>query len=165
VPLDRLLPDADVITRHERRVAAPPELAFAAALGVPFAPDRIATTLVRVRGLPRGGSIEGALLGLGFSELERSPSHIVLGASGTPWRRHGRLAGWDRSGPGRVQMAVELAAEAAGSGRSVLRTETRVFAADAAARRAFGRYWLAVGPFSSLVRRRWLAASARVAEG
>jgi hypothetical protein len=62
-------------------------------------------------------------------------------------------------------MAVELAAEAAGSGRSVLRTETRVFAADAAARRAFGRYWLAVGPFSSLVRRRWLAASARVAEG
>jgi hypothetical protein len=29
------------------------------------------------------------------------------------------------------------------------------------ARRSFRRYWLVVGPFSALIRRRWLAAIAR----
>ena len=165
MPLDDLLPDADVVTRHERAVAAPPETAFAAALGVPFAPDRVATALLRMRGLKPGGGIEGSLTALGFSELERSPSRIVFGASGTPWRRHGGLSGWQGAGPGRVRMALELSVEPAGPGRSILRTETRVLAPDAAARRGFRRYWLAVGPFSSLLRRRWLAAAARVAEG
>ena len=37
-------------------------------------------------------------------------------------------------------------------------------AVDAAARRAFRRYWLVVGPFSGLVRRRWLLAAARSLE-
>ena len=31
-----------------------------------------------------------------------------------------------------------------------------VRAVDEAARRAFRRYWLLVGPFSALIRRRWL---------
>jgi hypothetical protein len=37
-----------------------------------------------------------------------------------------------------------------------LTTETRVEALDDAARRAFLRYWRVVGPFSALIRRRWL---------
>lgn len=45
--------------------------------------------------------------------------------------------------------------------RHELATETRVEATDAASRRAFRRYWLAVGQFSALVRRRWLAAAER----
>jgi hypothetical protein len=44
---------------------------------------------------------------------------------------------------------------------SILGTETRVAAMDAKSRRAFRRYWLAVGPFSALIRRRWLAAAER----
>jgi hypothetical protein len=164
VPLDELLPDADVVTSHERLVAAPPELAFAAALGVPVAPDRLTVALFRARGLPRGGNVEGALRGLGFAELERTPTRLVLGAAGRPWSPRSRLVRWQSYGPGQVRMALELVAEPAGEGRSRLRTETRVGAADAAARRAFRRYWLAVGPFSSLVRRRWLAAAARAVE-
>jgi hypothetical protein len=31
-----------------------------------------------------------------------------------------------------------------------------VQAVDEAARRAFRRYWLVIGPFSALIRRRWL---------
>jgi hypothetical protein len=54
-------------------------------------------------------------------------------------------------------MAVEISADG-----STLRTETRVEAMDAGARRSFRAYWLAVGPFSSLIRRRWLAAAERV---
>jgi len=33
-----------------------------------------------------------------------------------------------------------------------------VRAMDARARRAFRLYWLAIGPFSALIRRRWLRA-------
>jgi len=40
----------------------------------------------------------------------------------------------------------------------VLSTETRVQAVDDRSRRAFRLYWLVVGPFSSLIRRRWLRA-------
>jgi hypothetical protein len=57
-------------------------------------------------------------------------------------------------------MLVDVRAEPRGDG-CVLSTETRVAAADAAARHAFRRYWLAIGPFSKLIRRRWLAAVAR----
>ena len=151
MPLDELLPDADVVTSHERLVTASPETAFAAALGIPVAPDRLTGALFRVRGLPGGGSLEGAMRALGFAELERTPTRLVIGAAGTPWRPRGRLVRWDAYGPGQVRMALELAAEAAGEGRTLLRTETRVAAADAPARRAFRRYWL--------------AAAARTAEG
>jgi hypothetical protein len=41
----------------------------------------------------------------------------------------------------------------------VLSTETRVQAVDDAALRAFRRYWRVVGPFSGLIRRRWLRAA------
>jgi hypothetical protein len=42
-----------------------------------------------------------------------------------------------------------------------LSTETRIEAVDEAARRAFLRYWRIVGPFSALIRRRWLKQIAR----
>ena len=45
--------------------------------------------------------------------------------------------------------------------RGALDTETRVAAMDARSRRAFRAYWAAVGPFSSLIRRRWLVAAER----
>src|SRR5439155_20660929 len=47
---------------------------------------------------------------------------------------------------------------------TTLATETRVYSADSAARRRFHLYWLVVGPFSALIRRRWLAAARRAAE-
>ena len=49
-------------------------------------------------------------------------------------------------------------------GETRLATETRVHARDVAARRRFRFYWLAVGPFSALIRRRWLSAARRAAE-
>jgi hypothetical protein len=43
-------------------------------------------------------------------------------------------------------------------------TETQVDAADETARWRFRGYWLVVGPFSCLIRRRWLRQIARAAE-
>ena len=65
-PLDRWLPEFDVHELHDIHVAAPPETAFAAALGIPVAPDALVRALFRVRGLPSGGSLEGAMRAIGF---------------------------------------------------------------------------------------------------
>jgi hypothetical protein len=61
---------------------------------------------------------------------------------------------------GDVRVAVDVRAVPAGEGRSVLSTETRIAAVDEPARRAFRRYWRAVGP-SALIRRRWLRDAQR----
>lgn len=46
-----------------------------------------------------------------------------------------------------------------------LTTETRVFVTDDRSRRLFTGYWVVIRPFSGLIRRQWLAAIARRAEG
>lgn len=165
MPLDDVLPEYDVRSRHEREIAAPPETAFAAALGVPITSDALVAALFRVRGLPTGGTIETFLRSAGFAELERTPTRFVIGAVGRPWTPLGGLRPWAPAAvPGQVRMALELAAEPQGEARSLLRTETRVAAGDARSRRAFRRYWLVVGPFSGFIRQRWLAAAARTVE-
>ncbi len=158
--LDEVLPEYDVHERHERRVPAPPELAVSTALGIPVAPDALVRALFRLRGLPRGGSVHGAMRAMGFAELVREPDCVIFGAAGRPWTPRGGIAPFDKAGPGQVRMAAEVSASPHGDG-ALLVTETRVAAMDAGARRAFRRYWLAVGPFSALIRRRWLAAAER----
>ena len=154
------MPDWVARERHERRVPATPHNAVAAALGVPVAPDPLVRALFRVRGIPGGGSILGALQAVGFEQLVCEEDAVVLGAAGRPWSPRARPHRFETAGPGEIRMLVEISAVAEGGG-SRLVTETRVAAVDRSARRAFRRYWLAVGPFSALVRRRWLAAAER----
>jgi hypothetical protein len=158
--LDELLADYDTREYHERWVPASPADAVGAALGIPVAPDALVRTLLRLRGLAGGGSIRGALQSIGLKPLVEEPDCLVLGAAGRPWSPRARLVPFAAAGPGQVRLAVEVGARPAGEG-SLLFTETRVAAVDGSARRAFRRYWLAVGPFSALIRRRWLAAAER----
>ena len=159
--LDEFLPEYDVRERHERRVPGTPELAVAAALGIPIAPDWLVRTLFRVRRLPGGGSVSGALRAIGFAPFIEEPDCIVFGAAGRPWSPRSRLKPFDKAGAGQVRIVFDITATAVADGVSALATETRVAAMDARARRAFRAYWLAVGPFSALIRRRWLAAAER----
>lgn len=152
------LPEYDVASRHELYVAAEPERAFAALLAAPA--DRLVRALLRARGLRAAPSIEAFFSGLGFTVLARSETELVAAASGMPWRPTGHLAPFAEERPGTVRMAADLRAEPAPGG-TLLSTETRVAATDDAARRAFARYWRVVGPFSGLIRRRWLRAAAR----
>ena len=62
-----------------------------------------------------------------------------------------------------MRVATDIRAVAVAGG-CVLSTETRVQAVDDAARRAFRRYWRVVGPFSGLIRRRWLRAARPLAD-
>jgi hypothetical protein len=161
--LDDLLPAYDWSERHELRVAAPPQDAVAAFLAAPVAPGRLIGLLLRLRGLRTTGSVGEALQRMGFEELARTFDEVVVGATGVPWRPAGRIGRFDDRRPGRVRIAVDVRGAPAPGG-CVLSTETRICALDAPARRAFGRYWRVIRPFSGAVRRSWLASAARRAE-
>lgn len=140
--IDDWLPEFDVGKRYDAAVAAPPERAVDLALGAPVAPDRIVGALLAARGMPaRGRTVEDYLRALEFEYLGRAPAE---------W-----AAGLERS---RLKIAISFEAEPIPGG-SRLTTETRFRALDERARRRFRLYWLAIGPFSALIRRRWLAAA------
>jgi hypothetical protein len=142
VPLiDDWLPEFDTGKRHDAAVAADPQRAIDLALAAPVAPDRLVAALFAARGMPaRGRTIE---------EFFRSHPFDVLGRAPTEW-----AAALDRE---RIKIAIDFRAEPIAGG-SRLTTETRVRTMDERARRTFRLYWLLVGPFSALIRRRWLRA-------
>lgn len=164
--IDDWLPRFDVSERHEVRLPVPPERALELVLALPVASDPIVRALVTARGMTaRDETLERFFLAHRFVVLSRSPTELVAGAVGAVWRLRGGLVhladadAWRRAAvPGTIKAAIDFRAVPAPGG-SVLSTETRVLAADARARRLFRLYWLVVGPFSSLIRRRWLAAT------
>lgn len=138
-PLDRHLPEFDVNEEHELAVDAPPEAALERVLSIPAGSDRVVRTRFRLRGL-RGAELpleRFATEVLGLEFVERTPTTAVA---------VGRLRG--------LQIGVSFAAEPLPGGGSRLVTETRV----AGVGLRFRLYWLVVGPFSALIRRRWLRA-------
>jgi hypothetical protein len=159
--IERALPEWDVNEVHAVDLPCSPERALEAVLELPAAPDPLTRFLFRARGL-RGDvpTLEQAMRSRGFSVLARSPTEIVAGVAGEPWRRRGGLRPFADAVPGTVRMAVDFRAEPTAGGCR-LSTETRVQAVDGEALRRFRRYWRVVGPFSALVRRRWLAGVRR----
>jgi hypothetical protein len=164
--IDDWLPRYDVYERHEILLPVPPERALELALAGAAAPDWIVLLLIRARGMTaRKESLERFFLAHRFVVLSRTPTEFVAGAVGAVWRPRGGLVPLTSAGawraaevPGTIKAAVDFRADSAAEG-SRLSTETRVLAIDARARRAFRLYWLVVGPFSALIRRRWLAAT------
>jgi hypothetical protein len=141
--LDQHVPVYHVWERHSVALPVLPEQALEAALGSPAAPDWIVRSLMRVRGMGvPGGTIEDFATTSPFAELGRTETEFVAGL--TP---HG------------LTIAFDFRAEPHPGG-SLLTTETRVHARTTRARRGFRLYWLVVGPFSALIRRRWLKAIA-----
>jgi len=158
--LDEVLPEYDVHEVHSVQVAVSPEDAVERVLALPLIADPVVRALFRIRGLRGSGTVADMVRRGRFEELARTPTEVVFGLSGKPWLRRPALSPFAEAGPGSVRMAVDFRAEAVPGG-SRLSTETRVAAVDAAALRRFRAYWLLVGPFSALVRRRWLAALRR----
>jgi hypothetical protein len=164
--IDDWLPEYDVVERHDVALPLQPEQALRVALGTPAASDRVVRALISARGMvARDETIERFFAAHRFVVLDRSPTQWVAGAVGAVWRPRGGLVpladaeAWRASNvAGTIKGAVEFRADAIPGG-SRLTTETRVKAVDERARRAFRLYWLAIGPFSALIRRRWLAAA------
>jgi hypothetical protein len=158
--IDSWLPTFDVGQRHEIDVAASAEQALQAALVAPAAPDRFVRLLFRLRGLRPDGSIQHFMASNGFTVLEHTGTTYVVGivtrsrpvplADPAAWRA--------ATLPRTVKIAADIRAEPKPGGARLI-TETRVSAADVRALVSFRLYWLVVGPFSKMIRRRWLRAA------
>jgi hypothetical protein len=67
--------------------------------------------------------------------------------------------------PGIATAVMNFRMDPDGDGTWLVSTETRVHATDASARRRFARYWALIRPGSGFIRRMWLRAIKRRAEG
>jgi hypothetical protein len=141
LPLDRHLPDFDVNEVHAVRLPVPAPEALDRILRLPAGSDALVRFLFALRRVPGADLplVRFATEVLGLAIVERTTTTVVVA---------GRLR--------RLHVAISFEAEPRAGGGSRLVTETRV----ANAGPAFRLYWLFVGPFSALIRRRWLAAVA-----
>ena len=168
--LDHLLPAPDVSERHGRLVRATPGRADAAVRALTLREVPVVALLTAVRSLPELAVrrhvppvVDRPLLeqarAAGFTVLHDVPGEeLVLGLIAQVWRPGGRVVRATTPAeftsfaePGFVRAAMDVRFTAVDGG-TVVATETRVRATDAGARRAFGRYWRVVGPFSGLIR-------------
>jgi hypothetical protein len=181
VPLDEFLPDYEVNEIHSTRVEAPPDTVMAAVRSLTAREVPVLVALMALRSLPRllrgrrrparDGTILEAFLRGGFVVLAERPHELVVGAVGRFWRASGdvrRVSAGDFAGfgePGYAKAAFNMHAEPSPGGGTLLTTETRIQGTDDEARRSFRRYWRVIYPGSAAIRRAWLRAIRRSAEG
>lgn len=139
--LDPYLPDFDVSEVHTVELPVPPDEAIQRVLRLPAGSDALVRLPFALRGL-RGADLpleRFATEVLGFAFAVRTPTTAVA---------LGRRGG--------LRLGIAFEAEPRPGGGCRLTTETRVGHVGL----TFRLYWLVVGPFSALIRRRWLAAVA-----
>jgi hypothetical protein len=172
--LDEFMPVWQFNEFHRTEVDAPPVRAFEAMKAVTA--DEIflfrALTSIRRGGRPAPESILNAagnepLIDIatrsGFVMLaEDSPRELVIGTVvKAPAGTRGKLtADFFRRAPrpGFALATMNFLVVPIGTDRSIVSTETRVFASSPSARRAFGMYWRLIYPGSAIIRRMWLRA-------
>ncbi len=170
--LDDFVPHFQFVERHSTTVPAARADVYQALRQVDFGRSWVIRFLFALRGIgrwfPRGRSRMRLRLEdferAGFVLLaERPNDEVVIGiVSGVTGRSRGlrrvdaqRFAAFEEAGC--MKAALNFRLEPLDSSSTRVTTETRVFATDEPARRAFARYWLVVGPCSALIRRRMLA--------
>ena len=181
--LDDFVPSFQFHESHGIRVHAPAPAVFRAVRGVTAREVRFfrALTWIRSPRLPGAGRRDilapppdlpllDVALHSGFLLLDEVPDReIVFGTvlcgrlPGAGDRSPRAFAAFSRPGFCKVAMNFRIAEEDGGFVR--LTTETRVLALGASARRRFAAYWRVISPGSSFIRRMWLEAIRRRAEG
>jgi hypothetical protein len=152
--LDEFIPAWQFSEHHRLEIGAPPERVFAAIRLVRGDEVALLRTLTWIRRGGRSGPesilnpgsekpLLDVALSSGFTLLVDDPPREVV-ISTVPAR--GTFA------------AMNFMVRPVGPNRSILTTETRVFANTPSARRAFGIYWRLIYPGSALIRRTWLRA-------
>ncbi len=176
--LDRYLPHYDVTEVDAVVIDADLNATWVAIRRADLGRSPVIRMLLDVRGLPvrlrrmlARGPAEPVRPPLTLDEMARAGfvlleevhgREIVLGQISRPWRvtdpadraptvEPGEFAGFDRAGFAKIAFNIRL--EPYGSGRTLVTTETRTATTDPATARRFKRYWMAIGPFSALIRR------------
>lgn len=180
--LGRFLPAWHFREVHSTLVSAPRDRVYRAVLDVTPEEILLFRTLVAIRRMGRklpdgilrpspGKPLLATAASTGFRVLEeRPPEEIALGTfvvspeGRAPVRPESPLA-FEAAArrAGMALAAIDFRLQEAG-GRTLLTTETRVFAPDRNVRRRFALYWFAIRPGSGLIRRMWLRAIRRRAE-
>jgi len=179
--MDQFLPRYDFAVVHADVFRASPAQCYGAAseldlfqaplvralLGIRALPQRVVGTL---RGRGKTTPLEASrrtfrfkdMVGLGWTLLGETPGvEMVLGQVSRPWKAVAastdapttpeQFTSFDE--PGFAKIAASLGIDPYGNDSSILTMETRVAITDDKSRRRFRRYWLLIGPFSSLIRR------------
>jgi hypothetical protein len=169
--IDDLMPVFDAVERHAITIAAQTAVVYRAIAQTDFARSGPIRWLLRLRGLgaPRrltlGDIARGGFVLLG----ERPGREMAFGIAGRFWTPSGGRVALDADGfrrferAGHAKAVWDFRVADAGDGSTRLTTETRIWCADAAARRRFRVYWAVVGRFSGLIRILMLRAVAREA--
>ena len=159
--LDEVVPQWQFRERHEIHVDASPERVDTAIRGVTAREIRLFRTLTAIRRLGRPS--RESILNAPADE----PILAVATRSGFEWLAddpgHEMVVGIRVAKGALAAMSFLIAPD--GGGGVKLSTETRVFADSDGARRSFAVYWRAILPGSDLIRRSWLRAIKRRAEG
>jgi hypothetical protein len=169
--LDTIAPQFQFRERHEIRVAAPPDRAYAAIKTVTANEIALFQTFTWIRRFGQDGPegiinapgdqpiLDVALKG-GFTLLaDEAPREIVFG---TPVTGERSLRDNPRA---QFQIVMNFLVVPDGPAASRVVTETRVFAATPSAVRQFTRYWRVIYPGSAILRITWLRAVKARAEG
>ncbi len=179
--MDRFLPRYHLAVVRANVFRAPPAECYAAARDVDLFQDPLVRALLGLRGLPlrvvdtlsrhgRGDTLEESrptfrlkdMVALGWILLGETPNaEMVLGQVSRPWKAVAdsteapttaeQFTSFGESGFAKI--ATSLRVDPYGNDSSILTMETRVALTDEESCRRFRRYWLLIGPFSSLIRR------------
>jgi hypothetical protein len=178
--LDRFIPAYDVVDRYHATVAAPADIAFAAACEIHLQQSAIIRAIFSGRELllrsapdptTRPPGLMAWTRSMGWGVLAEVPGReIVVGAVTRPWDANPvfrtlppeDFAAFDE--PDYVKIVWTMRADPAGAQTSVVRHETRAIATDARARRKFRTYWSFLSPGIILIRRVALGLVTRDAE-
>ena len=182
--LDYFVPVYQFYEFHTLLVRASPERIFQAAKAV--TPDEILffRTLTWLRSprfsqgdrhtvldAPPGTPILETAIGSDFLLLAEEPGReLVLGTvlGDNPLETGGNLTPEDFMllvRPGYSKVAINFHVQETAAGLCRVTTETRIFCTDSSARTRFGVYWRLIYPGSAIIRRMWLRAVKRRAEG
>jgi len=177
--LDSALPSWSFASAHHIAVRASAEAAWRALLEVRPSEVHLLGPLMFLRrlGTPRprglaGLSLLDAMCAQGFRRLGGTAGHdVVVGTIGRFWSWRPDMAtpadaaGFSSFSPGWAKGVMGFRVVALGGDACRLETRTRVAATSPDAHRAFARYWRVVRIGSALIRRSWLQAIRRRAEG
>ncbi len=178
--MDKFLPRHDVDVVHAEAFEAPAAECYAAALGLDLLETPVARIALGLRDLPRrvrghfrtrgtGTALEESrttfrlkdMVDLGWILLSETPGvETVLGQVSRPWKAVADPVDPPTTPeqfmsfrePGFAKIVTSLRADPYGNNASMLTIRTRVLLTDDVSRRRFKRYWLLVGPVSSLIR-------------
>ncbi len=160
-----LVPEARLLERHESRVAAAPPQVYKATQQVRLAEMPIVRVLFWLRGIPHSKemTLRQFFSTPPFLILEEVPGQeIVIGVAGRPGGLGALLSNPEEfrsfRQPGGMKAIANFRVDAQAKG-SLISTETWVATFGPLARWLFRAYWLAVGPFSALIRREFLRAA------